>query len=256
MTLRPIIPDWNVPLQVRALVTTREGGVSRGAHASLNLGLRCGDEIDAVLENRRCLQAMLPASPIWLRQVHGCGVLVASPAHTAAGEHQADACITARPRTVCAVLVADCLPVLLADERGEAVGVAHAGWRGLSSGVLEATVTAFPCRPSRLVAWLGPAIGPRVYEVGDEVRDAFLAHDASAASAFLPTRPGHWLADLYALARQRLAGCGVTRVAGGDFCTYSEPQRFYSFRRDRVTGRMAALVWLESEAAAASRNLL
>jgi YfiH family protein len=245
MALRSIIPDWNVPPQVHALVTTRVGGVSKGTHASLNLGLRCGDEVDAVLENRRRLQAVLPAAPIWLRQVHGRGVLVASPAHAGAEEHQADACIATRPGTVCAVLVADCMPVLLAEESGGAVGVAHAGWRGLSSGVLEAAVAAFPCAPSRLVAWLGPAIGPRVYEVGEEVRAVFVAHDASAASAFTPTRPGHWLADLYALARQRLARCGVTRVAGGEFCTYSEPERFYSFRRDRVTGRMAALVWLE-----------
>ena len=146
---------------------------------------------------------------------------------------------------MCAVLVADCMPVFLADERGEAVGVAHAGWRGLSVGVIEATVASFPCPPARLVAWLGPAIGPRVYEVGDEVRTAFVANDAAAADAFLPTRPGHWLADLYALARRRLARCGVGRVSGGTFCTYSEPERFYSFRRDRVTGRMAALVWLE-----------
>lgn len=245
MTLRPIIPDWNVPPRVHALVTTREGGVSRGAHASLNLGLRCGDEVDAVMENRRRLRALLPAAPIWLRQVHGRGVLVASPAHAAAVEHEADACITTRPGTVCAVLVADCMPVLLADDRGEAVGVAHAGWRGLSGGVLEAAVAAFPCDPSRLVAWLGPAIGPRVYEVGDEVRAAFIAHDATATGAFAPTRPGHWRADLYALARARLARCGVKRVAGGDFCSYAEPERFYSFRRDRVTGRMAALAWLE-----------
>jgi len=249
MALRPIIPDWSVPPQVRALVTTRVGGVSRGTHASLNLGLRCGDEVEAVLENRRRLQAVLPAAPIWLRQVHGCGVLDASSAQAGAVEQQADACIATRPGAVCAVLVADCMPVLLAEERGAAVGVAHAGWRGLSSGVLEAAVVAFPCAPSRLVAWLGPAIGPRVYEVGDEVRAVFVAHDATAAGAFTPTRPGHWLADLYALARRRLARCGVTRVAGGEFCTYSEPARFYSFRRDRVTGRMAALIWLEREAA-------
>jgi YfiH family protein len=252
MALRPIIPDWNVPPQVHALVTTRVGGVSRGAHASLNLGLRCGDEVEAVLENRRRLQAVLPAAPIWLRQAHGCGVLVASPAQACAVEQQADACIATRPGAVCAVLVADCLPVLLAEEGGAAVGVAHAGWRGLASGVLEAAVAAFPCAPSRLVAWLGPAIGPRVYEVGDEVRAVFVAHDATAASAFAPTRPGHWLADLYALARRRLARCGVTRVAGGEFCTYSEPARFYSYRRDRVTGRMAALIWLEREADSAA----
>jgi len=244
MTLRPILPDWNVAAGVRALVTTRAGGVSSGAHASLNLGLRCGDAMDAVLENRRRLGTLLPARPVWLRQVHGCGVLRTTAAPGLA-EPEADACVTTLPGTVCAVLVADCMPVFLADARGEAVGVAHAGWRGLSAGVIEATVAAFPCAAARLVAWLGPAIGPRVYEVGDEVRAAFVSKDAAAADAFLPTRPGHWLADLYALARQRLASCGVSRVSGGTYCTYSEPERFYSFRRDRVTGRMAALAWLE-----------
>jgi len=245
MTLRPIVPDWNVAAGVRALMTTRAGGVSSGAHAGLNLGLRCGDAVHAVLENRRRLGSLLPASPVWLRQVHGRGVLRAAPDAAGCAEPEADASVTTLPDTVCAVLVADCMPVFLADERGEAVGVAHAGWRGLSVGVIEATVASFPCPPARLVAWLGPAIGPRVYEVGDEVRTAFVANDAAAADAFLPTRPGHWLADLYALARRRLARCGVGRVSGGTFCTYSEPERFYSFRRDRVTGRMAALVWLE-----------
>lgn len=245
MSLRPVLPDWDVPARVRALVTTRAGGVSGGAHASLNLGLRCGDEVGAVLENRRRLSALLPASPVWLRQVHGCGVLPATPAHAGRAELEADASVTTLPRTVCAVLVADCMPVFLADERGEAVGLAHAGWRGLSAGVIEATVAAFPCAPARLVAWLGPAIGPQSYEVGDEVRAAFVSQDIQATGAFVPTRPGHWLADLYLLARRRLSRCGVERVSGGTFCTYSEPERFFSFRRDRVTGRMAALAWLE-----------
>jgi YfiH family protein len=252
--LRPIVPDWKVPAQVRALVTTRTGGVSAGAHAALNLGLRCGDEVDAVLENRRLLRALLPAEPLWLRQVHGRGVLVASSPQAGAAEHEADASVTALARTVCAVLIADCLPVLLADQRGQAVGVAHAGWRGLAGGVIEAAVAAFPCAATRLVAWLGPAIGPRAYEVGEEVRAAFVAHEPAAASAFMPTRPGHWLADLYALARQRLAACGVQKVSGGGFCTYSEPERFYSFRRDRVTGRMAALIWLDSESSEGDGN--
>ncbi|KPK08296.1 MAG: laccase [Betaproteobacteria bacterium SG8_39] len=245
MAPQPIYPEWNVAARVRALVTTRSGGVSSGAYAGLNLGLRCGDEVDAVLENRRRLAALLPASPVWLRQVHGRGVLFATPAHAGQAEQEADASVTTLPGTVCAVLVADCLPVLLADARGEAVGLAHAGWRGLSAGVIEATVAAFPCEPARLVAWLGPAIGPRVYEVGEEVRTAFVTQDPTTSVAFTPTRPGHWFADLYALARRRLSLCGVGRVSGGAFCTYSEPERFYSFRRDRVTGRMAALAWLE-----------
>jgi len=245
VTLRPILPDWNVAPRVRALVTTRVGGVSGGAHASLNLGLRCGDEVEAVLENRRRLAEHLPAHPVWLHQVHGCAVLRAAPEHAGEAEREADASVTERPATVCAVLIADCMPVFLAEREGAAVGVAHAGWRGLSAGVIEATVAAFPCAPERLVAWLGPAIGPRVYEVGSEVRAAFLAHDIGAAEGFAPTRPGHWLADLYTLARRRLSRCGVTRVSGGAFCTYSEPERFYSFRRERVTGRMAALAWLD-----------
>jgi len=245
MTLSPILPDWNVPARVRALVTTRAGGVSGGAHASLNLGLRCGDEVAAVIENRRRLSELLPASPVWLRQVHGCAVLAATPEHVGRAEQEADASVTTLAGTVCVVLVADCMPVFLADEGGEAVGLAHAGWRGLSAGVIEATVGAFSCTPARLVAWLGPAIGPQSYEVGDEVRATFVAQDADAADAFVPTRPGHWLADLYALARRRLARCGVTRVSGGTFCTFSEPERFFSYRRDRVTGRMAALAWLE-----------
>ncbi|HSH07218.1 MAG TPA: peptidoglycan editing factor PgeF [Burkholderiales bacterium] len=243
--LQPIFPDWKVPVRVRALVTTRAGGVSGGAHASLNLGLRCGDAAESVLENRRRLGALLPAKPLWLHQLHGREVLRAVPEQAGDAEAEADASVTTHARTVCAVLVADCMPVFLADVRGEAVGVAHAGWRGLSAGVIEATVAAFPCAPARLVAWLGPAIGPRVYEVGDEVRAAFVSQDGEAVAAFVPTRPGHWLADLYALARRRLSSCGVGRIGGGGFCTYSEPERFYSFRRDRVTGRMAALAWLE-----------
>ncbi|MDX1375028.1 MAG: peptidoglycan editing factor PgeF [Burkholderiales bacterium] len=245
MALQPIVADWEVAPRVRTLVTTRTGGVSAGPHASLNLGLRCGDADQAVLENRRRLAEWLPAKPVWLRQVHGRGVLRARPEHASGDEHEADAAVTTYAGTVCAVLVADCMPVFLADARGEAVGVAHAGWRGLSAGVLEAAVAAFPCTPARLAAWLGPAIGPRVYEVGEEVRAAFLAADPRAAAAFARTRPGHWLADLYALARQRLSACGVGQVGGGGFCTYSEPARFYSYRRDGVTGRMAALAWLE-----------
>ena len=243
--IRPIIPDWPVPARVRALVTTREGGASSGAYASLNLGLRCGDDAEAVVENRARLGALLPAAPLWLRQVHGRVVVDAASPRAEADSPEADASITTRPDTVCAVLVADCMPVFLADTDGSAVGVAHAGWRGLASGVIEATVAAFARAPTRLVAWLGPTIGPRNYEVGDEVRAAFVAHDAAAASAFVPTRAGHWFADLYALAHQRLARAGVPQVGGGAFCTFSEPARFFSYRRDRRTGRMAALAWLE-----------
>jgi len=243
--IRPIIPDWPVPARVRGLVTTREGGVSGGAYASLNLGLRCGDKVEAVIENRARLGGLLPAAPVWLRQVHGTAVVDAASRDGAADLPAADACVTTRSNTVCAVLVADCMPVFLADAEGTAVGIAHAGWRGLAAGVIEATVAALACPPTRLLAWLGPSIGPRSYEVGDDVRAAFVAHDGAAANAFTPTRMGHWLADLGALARQRLAGVGVARVGGGTFCTYSEPGRFFSYRRDHTTGRMAALAWLE-----------
>ena len=235
-------PDW--PVAVDALVTTREGGASGGAYASLNLGLRSGDDEAAVRENRRRLQALLPSPPVWLRQVHGTRVADADAARAADTEPEADASVARRPGTVCAVLVADCMPVLLADEAATVVGVAHAGWRGLCGGVLEATVGAMGVAPERLIAWLGPAIGPRVYEVGDEVRDAFLARDQTSAQAFGAAREGHWLLDLYAVARQRLAAKGVARVHGGGLCTFSDPRRFFSYRRDGSTGRMAALIWL------------
>jgi polyphenol oxidase len=214
-----IRPDWPVPSNVRAIVTTRPfGDMAEGS------------------PGRARLRAHLPAEPKWLRQVHGNEVI---DADSAGDEPQADAAVGRRRGTVCAVLIADCMPVILADANGGVVGVAHAGWRGLSDGVIEATVRAMGSRA--LIAWLGPAIGPRVYEVGEEVRAAFLPEEQSA---FVATRPGHWLLDLYAVARRRLGASGVKRVYGGGFCTYSEPERFFSYRRERATGRMAALVWL------------
>jgi len=244
--MQPIEPDWPAPRGVRALVTTRAGGCSVGPYASLNLGVRSGDDPAAVSENRRRLAALLPAPPVWLRQVHGTAVVDADRARDQALEPQADAAVARARATVCAVLIADCMPVLLADEEATVVAAAHAGWRGLSAGVLEATVGAMRVDPQRLIAWLGPAIGPRRYEVGDEVRAAFLARDAGAASAFRAVRAGHWLLDLYAVARQRLAASGVSRVFGGGFCTYSDAERFYSYRREPQTGRMAAMIWLKS----------
>jgi purine-nucleoside/S-methyl-5'-thioadenosine phosphorylase / adenosine deaminase len=237
-----IRPDW--PAAVGALVTTRNGGASRGAYASLNLGLRSGDDEAAVRENRRRLGSLLPAPPVWLRQVHGVRAADADAARGAGAEPEADAAVARRPGTVCAVLAADCMPVLLADEAASVVGIAHAGWRGLCAGVLEATLEAMRAKPGALMAWLGPAIGPRAYEVGDEVRAAFIARDPAAVAAFRAVRRGHWLLDLYAVARQRLAARGVTRVYGGGLCTHSDPKRFYSYRRDGATGRMAALIWL------------
>jgi len=218
-----ILPDWPAPRNVRALVTTRGFGDLKAE------------------SSRGKLRASLPAAPCWLRQVHGIGVIDAS---AYAGPVEADASFTRRKGVVCAVLAADCMPVLLADERGEAVGAAHAGWRGLAAGVIESAAAAIGLPAPRLLAWLGPAIGPRAYEVGEEVRDAFLKADARAARAFAAHGPGRWLLDLYAVARQRLEALGVTRVSGGGFCTASDAARFFSYRRDRCPERMAAAIWL------------
>ena len=239
-----IIPDWPAPPAVRAFITTRAGGVSAGPYASFNLGLRAGDDAGAVAANREQLRALLPQAPKWLRQVHGADVVDAD-ALTDAPE--ADAAVARRPGTVCAVMVADCIPVLLADREGKLVAVAHAGWRGLAAGVIEKTVARMALDPARLLAYLGPGIGPRAFEVGADVRDAFLARDAQSGAAFTPHAPGKWLADLFAIARRQLAGAGVTSVYGGGLCTYSDAQRFYSYRRERVTGRHAALIWIQRD---------
>ena len=237
-----IVPDWPAPSGVRAFVTTRAGGVSHGPHASFNIGIRAGDDEQAVAANRARLRESLPADPKWLRQVHGNAV---ADADAITGIPEADASVARRPGTVCVIQVADCVPVLIADREGTAVAAAHAGWRGLSSGVIENTVERLALAPERLMAYLGPGIGPRAFEVGADVRDAFLAHDSAAAAAFSDHAPGKWLADLYRLARQRLAALGITQVHGGGLCTYSDPARFYSYRRERTTGRMAALIWME-----------
>lgn len=245
MSLRPILPDWPAPAGVRAACATREGGVSLGPHAGLNLGSACGDDPAAVAENRRRLavQLGLPSEPQWLKQVHGTRVVEAP---LAGPLPEADAAWTAQPGVVCVAQAADCLPVLFCADDGSVVAAAHAGWRGLCAGVLEATVAAMPVPATRLLAWLGPAIGPEAFEVGDEVRDAFVAADPQAAACFVAgERPGHLHADLFALAVQRLARAGVRRVHGGGLSTHADPARFYSFRRDGVCGRMAALIWLD-----------
>jgi YfiH family protein len=236
-----IEPDWPAPPRVRTLVTTRNGGVSRGPYASLNLGTRVGDDPHAVTENRARLSALLPSEPKWLQQVHG---IEAVQADRAEAEPTADAAFTRAPGVVCAVQAADCLPVLLCDREGTGIAAAHAGWRGLSAGVLERTVAALSLPPKDLLAWLGPAIGPRAFEVGADVFDTFTAVDREAAAAFQPLRERKWLADLYALARRRLSLAGVTAVYGGRLCTAGDPTRFFSHRRDGVTGRQAALIWL------------
>jgi polyphenol oxidase len=236
-----IVPDWPAPANVRALITTRAGGVSHGTFASLNLGLRAGDEPQAVAANRARLRAVLPQEPKWLRQVHGDGVADADSLVEAC---EADASLARRPGTVCAVMVADCIPVMLTDHSGTMVAIAHTGWRGLARGVIESTVYACRRSPHELLAYLGPGIGPRAFEVGPEVRDAFLAHDSRAEAAFAPHVPGKWLADLFLLARQHLQRAGVESIYGGGLCTYSDAARFFSYRRDGTTGRMAALIWL------------
>jgi YfiH family protein len=237
-----IVPDWPAPERVRSLITTRNGGVSRGACASFNVGLRTGDDPQAVAANRALLRARLPQEPRWLKQVHGARV-VAADGVTAPPE--ADASVARAPGTVCAIMIADCLPVLLADRSGSVVAAAHAGWRGLAAGVVEATVRAMEVAPAEVLAYLGPCIGPGAFEVGVDVYDVFVKNDPGAQRAFRPLRPGKWLADLPELTRQALARAGVSLVHGKPQCTYADPQRFFSYRRDRSTGRMTALIWRE-----------
>ncbi len=238
-----IVPEWPAPARVRALITSRNGGGSSGPYASMNLGLRVGDDPDVVEANRRLLRRFLPAEPKWLNQVHGTTVV---DAQTITHPVEADASVAVSPGCVSVVMVADCLPILFADRSGSVVAAAHAGWRGLAAGVIENTVRALDTPPRNLVAYLGPAIGPSAFEVGNEVRDAFVAVDPVADYAFHPHKPGKWLADLFVLARQRLARAGLLNVYGGGQCTYSDPARFFSHRRDQVSGRMAALIWIEA----------
>jgi len=236
-----ITPDWPVPANVRALVTTRNGGVSAAPYASLNLGDHVGDDPQTVLRNRAILRESLPAEPLWLKQVHSTAV---AEAGTACGVPEADASIARQAHQVCAVLTADCLPVLLCDRTGCVAAAVHAGWRGLAAGVIEQTVANMGTPPEKLLAWLGPAIGPQAFEVGAEVRQIFLAGNPACAGAFVPHGTGKYLADIYQLARLSLAGCGVTAVYGGEYCTFRDRERFFSYRRDPTTGRMASLIWL------------
>jgi YfiH family protein len=238
-----IVPDWPAPAQVGSLITTRRGGVSGGVFASLNLGDHVGDDPASVAANRAIVCRQIDARPVWLKQVHGIRVVDAAACDRPLPP-EADASFTRHSGVACAVLTADCLPVLLCDTQGQVVAAAHAGWRGLLAGVLEATVDAMETPGRELMVWLGPAIGPRAFEVGDDVRIAFVGADPGAAKAFRPAIGGKWLADIYLLARQRLAWRDVDRVFGGDFCTVNENKRFFSYRRDGQTGRMASLIWL------------
>jgi len=237
-----IIPDWPAPFSVKALQTTRAGGISSPPYDSFNLGDHVGDVPLAVERNRILLNRLLPSEPVWLKQTHGTVVVSADTANCLP---QADACIARHRAAVCVVMTADCLPILLCDTQGSVVGVAHAGWRGLAAGVIEATVRAMETAPENTMAWLGPAISQDEFEVGDEVRAAFLAKQPQAASAFIPGQNGKWYADLYALARLRLNALGIRRIHGGDSCTYRERDRYFSYRRDGATGRMGTFIWLE-----------
>ncbi|WP_409421978.1 peptidoglycan editing factor PgeF [Pseudaeromonas sp. ZJS20] len=240
-----IRPQWPAPSRVQACFTTRDGGVSEGVYAGLNLGNHVADAPQAVAQNRQRLRQTLglASEPLWLEQVHGTEVFHCQGAATQQPP-RADAAVTRLTGQALTVMTADCLPVLLCDEAGSVVATAHAGWRGLCDGVLEQTVQAMGMPGAQLLAWLGPAIGPNAFEVGDEVRAAFMAQDPAASAAFRPHVPGKWWADLPLLARQRLACVGIRRVYGGEFCTHGDARRFYSYRRDGQTGRMAGLIWL------------
>jgi YfiH family protein len=243
--LQVLEPQWPVPRAVRAAFTLRGGGVSAAPFDSLNIGAHVGDEAAAVVENRRRVRTRLslPAEPAWLEQVHGTRVAELDAPGVATGP--ADGVVTREKGRVCAVQVADCLPVLFSSPDAAAVGAAHAGWRGLAAGVLEATIAQLEVEPTRLIAWLGPAISAVHFEVGDEVRSAFLARDPGAGCAFARNSRDRWQCDLNVLARRRLAALGVGRVCGGVWCTYADRARFFSYRRDGRCGRMAALIWLE-----------
>ena len=235
-----LVPDWPAPANVRAFVTTREGGVSEGEFASMNLGIASGDDPARVHRNRDILRTHLPSDAPWLRQVHGTQVVDLDRD----ADRTADACITRTPGRTAGVLTADCMPLLLGDVRGRVVGVAHAGWRGMAAGVIESTVRALAVPPDEVVAWMGPTIGPDAFEVGAEVREAFVATDTAAGDAFRPHVPGKFMADLYTLARRRLARAGVTRIHGGGFCTFHERDRFFSYRRVKASGRMGTFIWI------------
>jgi len=242
-----IIPNWLAPANVRAISTTRLGGKSKPPYDSLNVAQHVGDDSDAVLLNRATLKnvANYNDEPMWLEQVHGNVVVNTSNRRQ---QVKADASFTTALNTTCVVMTADCLPVLFCDKQGRGVAAAHAGWRGLAAGVLESTVDnlckALACPASEILAWMGPAIGPTAFEVGGEVRDTFISqHDVS--SAFIATDPEHWLMDIYAVAKHRLSYAGVEKVSGGQYCTFTDKERFFSYRRENCCGRMASLIWLQ-----------
>ncbi len=247
--LQLIHPNWPAPAKVKALQTTRLGGVSQTPYVSLNLGAHVGDDALAVRDNRQLLRTYLPSEPVWLNQVHGIEVIDAAKN---TGLQNADASFTTQANVVCVTMTADCLPVLLCDRAGTVVSAVHAGWRGLCDGVIEAAIRKMAVPPDDILAWLGPAIGPNAFEVGDDVRQQFIAQNPQAEQAFKPhpkqSPNDKWLCDMYLIAKQRLVKLGITQIYGGDinedYCTYTDDMRFFSFRRDNVTGRMASMIWL------------
>ncbi len=255
-TLSFIHPDWPAPANVKALQTIRAGGVSQGLYASLNLGAHVNDDPMAVARNRQLLSPYLPSEPVWVNQVHGVDVIDAA---TSSCVQNADASFTTQANVVCVTMTADCLPVLLCDKSGTVVAAVHAGWRGLCDGVIEAAIRKMHVLPTEVLVWLGPAIGPNAFEVGDDVRQQFIAQDDQARLAF-KTIGDKWLCNLYLIARQRLNALGVTQIYGASdhgiydenhsdgFCTYTDEARFFSFRRDNATGRMASIIWLTTTA--------
>lgn len=238
-----LVPDWPAPANVRAFFTTRAGGVSEGEYASMNLGQSSGDAADRVRTNREIVRAALPSDPVYMRQVHGTAVALLDSVDTASVT--ADAAVCGVSGRVATVLTADCMPLLLADRGGARVAAVHAGWRGMAAGVVENAVDALGIPPAQVIAWMGPTIGADAFEVGPEVREAFVACDPKAAEAFHAHRPGKYMADLYGLARMRLASRGVTQAFGGGFCTFHESGRFFSYRRAPNSGRMGAFIWRE-----------
>lgn len=240
-----IRPDWECSANIQACVTTRIGGLSAAPYDQLNLGDHVNDDPQRVSHNRALLKSQLelPAEPVWLQQVHGTRVVDAAEVKSGVS---ADAAFTAQDNTICAVLTADCLPVFFCTEDGSTVAVAHAGWRGLAAGILQTTATALQTSSAQILCWLGPAIGPHAFEVGGEVRETFISQQDAAAAAFIKTSEDHWLADIYTLARIQLKSMGISRISGGEHCTFTDAERFYSYRRDGVTGRMASLIWMSN----------
>lgn len=238
-----IIPNWPTPNHIKAFTTTRLDGVSSSPYQSFNLAHHVGDALDNVMQNRERLKnkLKLPSEPIWLNQTHSNHVINLDHENT---DKAADGSYTTQKNKICAILTGDCLPILLCDKTGSEIAAVHGGWRGLLAGVIESALKNFKNSPQNIYAWFGPAIGPQAFEVGNDVRDPFVAIDKNAAQAFKPLQQSKWLADIYLLAKQRLEKCGVTEIYGGDYCTYSDADKFFSHRRDKETGRMANLIWI------------